>query len=529
MTTKISFLKRPLCLALCAALFMCALSGCRDDGGADPAPSESVSSQTAAPVSSENEAPSLSVAISADADLNPYTSQNRLSLYIAPLVYEGLFKLSPDFTAENLLCESFSTADNQTFVFKIKEDVTFHSGAAMGASDAEYSIKLAMSGARSPYRKRLSCISRVRATGANELTITLSSKNCDFPALLDVPIVRRGDGESAVPDGTGPFSPKIDDDGKVSSLVLFPLWHKHADMPVDEVSLFRVSKTDELVFAIEDGDVDLVQTDKLAAAPINYRGDVETRSYPTNIMHFIGMNHKNRILSDPDMRKAIFACIDRLSIINDMYSGFGDEAFCPISSASAQFSELSGDKKAAPDAKTVLQSAGIADSNGDGAVEYAGADVSLSLIVNNDNPAKTAAAYAIADALTYAGIGTTVTEMWFDDFSAAVKSGAFDLYYGETAVTPDFDISEMISKSGKLNYGGFSSAELLSRYDAYRASNPSERAAARNGYIAQFLEDVPFAPILFERAAVLTRSGKVSDLVSSPGDIFYGFPSCGVK
>ena len=93
----------------------------------------------------------------------------------------------------------------------------------------------------------------------------------------------------------------------------------------------------------------------------------------------------------------------------------------------------------------VLAQAGITDTDGDGILDYdngTGARVPFqtTILVNHENTFKVAAAQQIADALTAVGIPTTVDAVAFEDYTARLASGMFEIYYGETRMSPDFDL-----------------------------------------------------------------------------------------
>ena len=139
--------------------------------------------------------------------LNPVLDNTDINRVLCEALYEGLFEVTNNFTAENVLCESYE-GDGETFTFTLREGVTFWSGAPLTAADVAASLEAARTNEASPYYNRLTEVSSIRAVGTNRVRIELTSPNVNFPRLLDIPIYREGSADSgSFADGTGPYQP----------------------------------------------------------------------------------------------------------------------------------------------------------------------------------------------------------------------------------------------------------------------------------------------------------------------------------
>ena len=98
----------------------------------------------------------------------------------------------------------------------------------------------------------------------------------------------------------------------------------------------------------------------------------------------------------------------------------------------------------------------------------------------------------------------------------ALERGNFDMYYGETLLTADFDLRPLVSEGGALNYGGYADEAFEAAMAAYRAGGD---AAA---YYAAFSEAVPVLPLAFGRAQVVTRAGLLVNFAPLPHQLFAG-------
>ncbi|MFR6395310.1 MAG: hypothetical protein ACLUNQ_09710 [Oscillospiraceae bacterium] len=148
--------------------------------------------------------------------------------------------------------------------------------------------------------------------------------------------------------------------------------------------------------------------------------------------------------------------------------------------------------------------------------------MSVTLLVNSENAHKQSAAAKIAAALSTSALRVTVEAVPWSDFVSRLKSGRFDLYYGEYKMTADWDLTDLLSTSGANNYGRFN--ERRFRRPAHcRAQRHRRQAHRRFGQAVRGLlpADAHIAPICFARSSILTTSGAIEGLTPSLTDPFY--------
>lgn len=101
-------------------------------------------------------------------------------------------------------------------------------------------------------------------------------------------------------------------------------------------------------------------------------------------------------------------------------------------------------------------------------------------------------------------------------FYARIREGSFDLYYGETRLTPDFDLRPLLTQGGSLNFGGYHDPDMESTLAAARKSGD------RSALCKQFAEQMPFIPIAFEREQVIIRKNLINGFSPVPYSVFFG-------
>ena len=171
--------KRPWCNRILALGLALSLSGCYRL----PSPPEQ-SISTPEPDTSQSEPQTLrplSLAFDTAERFHPILTHSRVNQTLAPLVYEGLFRLDPAFTAQKVLCDSYSASeDGLVWTFVLRQDITFSDGTPLTAAPVVRSLELART-ADSPYSGRFSCVSSMTADGEHRLVIILTRPNTGLP------------------------------------------------------------------------------------------------------------------------------------------------------------------------------------------------------------------------------------------------------------------------------------------------------------------------------------------------------------
>ena len=112
---------------------------------------------------------------------NGFTFHFGKSIFAAPLV-----QVDAKNTAQPHVAESFEPSDKaQTWMFKIRNGITFHDGRSLTADDVVNTINYHISAdSKSPAKSVLSSIVSVAADGKDKVIFKLKGGNADFPFLL---------------------------------------------------------------------------------------------------------------------------------------------------------------------------------------------------------------------------------------------------------------------------------------------------------------------------------------------------------
>ena len=491
--------------ALLSAALLLSLAACGGTGSSESASSGSAAASSA---SLEETPPAeplpFTLAWYPEFSLHPTLAANRANLTLAPLLYESLFTVDAAFQAQPVLCQSYTVSEDKlVWTFTLRAGITFSDGTPLTAQEAADALNLARS-AGSRYQERLSDVTAVTPSEANpyQFTITLRRANGALPLRLDIPIAL---GREDRPAGTGPYVLAEDERALTARN---GWWQSEKSMPVSTILLRAVTKSDELIYAFDAGEISLVDVDLMATNAMGYGGNYQTWDYCTTDFLYLGFNTRSGIFRSADARRAVWLAVDRDTIATTIYTNHAISTLLPVHPASELYQLGESPLTYDPESLALLME------------ELRLTDSELVFVVNSENVAKSSAAQLIVYQLNAAGFQVDLRQLSFEDYTAALKQGNFDLYMAETVFTADFDLGPLLSSGGALNYGGWWTEGSDQLFQSPLGA--AEDKAACGAELFDLLHtQAPIVPILFKNGSVLTQWGQLSDLLPVRGNVFY--------
>lgn len=524
--------KKLTALALAA---LCLLSGCGAAGTAAPVPDELPDVYDSAPSGTEVKQRAASDQVftlnyDPAAGINPIRADSATNMQFWSLMYDSVFTVDENFEVSSEIVTEIKSDDYVWWVFNIDTSIPFTDGSTLTAADIVYSIQRAQQS--SYYRERLSIIYGISAMAEDCFAITTKYADSQFPKLLNIPIIKRDSYFDEVPAGSGPY--RLAESG--DRLELFPDNRHAAEMPLSVIYLKDYTDTSAKILAFEDASLDLVTNDPTGMYNLGYGSSNDTRYYDTTNMHFIGFNVESMYFLTAAARRAVSFVTNREYVVNDLMDGCGVVTTLPVHPRSTLYDSSYAESFVydPENAALLFQNAGVDDYDHDGALEMlvTGIVVELKIrfIVNNDSTAKVLAARRITEELNALGITTTLRELSWKDYIAALESGDYDMYYGEIRLTPDWDLSAMfryveqkkdLPFSG-LDYGRIRDPRYVELYETYLAAPDFETQSAAFGAICRYIGDSGvILPICFERREILSHRNVITGITATQYDLFY--------
>ena len=119
---------------------------------------------------------------------NPLMASSSANMQFWSLLYDSVFTVDENFAVSSEIVKEVKTEDYIWWVFDMNSDITFSDGTPLTAADVVYSIQRA--GQTAYYKERLTCIYGISALDSESFAITTSYANSQFPALLNIPIIK---------------------------------------------------------------------------------------------------------------------------------------------------------------------------------------------------------------------------------------------------------------------------------------------------------------------------------------------------
>lgn len=499
-------MKRHVCRLLCLFLLPALLlSGCWQEDLPDEEdlfPAEDLTEEV--PSSNVILPELLSLPYAPKLTLDPITCSDGMQQVVSSLICEGLFRLGPDLEPTPWLCESYTyDAATFTYVFTLRSGVRFSDGTPLTGSDVKAALTRAKSSQR--YGSRLAQVVSMSA-GERTVTVTLSAANSGFPALLDIPISKTDDN---IPIGTGPYRFAYEDGS--ARLLANQSWWQGIHQPVSRIALVEAGDQDTMLYRFTSHDVQLITADLVGTDPISATGSVVYQDVDTTVLHYLGCNVNREPLNEASFRQLLSRGIDRTTLVSAYLSGHGTAAQFPVSPVSPLYPQTLETAYSHAELSSALAETG-----------YSGR--TLTLLVNEENSFKCAAAQEIARNFTSAGLPMTVSVLPWAEYTAALAAGNFDLYYGEVKLSADWDLSALLGTGGTLNYGGWT--DLTTDQLLASCAAATDRTAAMKRLCAHLQNQAPILPICFKSTSVLMQSNVFEGLTSTMTEPFYNLTEC---
>lgn len=338
-------------------------------------------------------------------------------------IFEGLTRIAPDGSVQPGLAASWDVDEaGKTYLFHLRDGVTFHDGAAFDAQDVIFSLGRARAPDSTNAQKELfTGIETVEAVDALTVRVTLKSPDGGFPFKMawgDAVMVDETSiaGIATKPVGTGPYRFGEWRQGDLVRLQAFEgYW---GAKPAITTATFRFISDPTAAFAaIMAGDVDAfpnypaVETLPQIEADPRFKVIVGTTEGET----ILAMNNSRPPLDDLRVRQAITHAVNRQDIIDGAMFGYGTPIGTHFAPHHPDYIDLTAQSAFDPErAKALLAEAGVS-----------GLKLRLAL---PPPPYARRGGEIIAAELAAVGIATEITNMeWAQWLETVHNGGDYDL------------------------------------------------------------------------------------------------------
>lgn len=445
----------------------------------------------------------LKLAYDPAAGFHPYKCTDPTNRLLLSLVYQGLFSVDAQYNVQPVLCKNFELSpDMRTYTFYL-ERAAFSDGQFLTANDVVESLRAAREGGY--YAGRFTHIKTVDAVAEDAVRITVDTPCESLPILLDIPIIKASELTAEIPLGTGPYRIETIPGGKQLRRQVAWWCSARLETTAGTIPLIEGSTPGEIRDLFEFSKLGLVCTDAGSDSYVDFRGDYELWESENGQFLYIGVNEKSKVFQNEAIRTSLTHVIDRDGLVTDFFRDFAHSAQLPASPLSPYYnSNLAARYGYAPERFANAVAEAQLENN------------TVVFLVNKDDSRRMRVARTIKKMLEEGGLKVTMSELPGSEFREALAEGKFDLYLGQTKLSPNMDLTEFFMEDGSLSYGGM---------DDVAAYAMSLEALANSGNYQslhqQVMEGGYLCPILFRSYAIYGRRGLLSGLTPARDNVFY--------
>ena len=443
-------------------------------------------------------------------------------------ISENLYRLDENIEPQPWIAESVETPDENTWVFTIRDGVTFSNGKTVDAKAVKACFERT-------YEKneRADSTLKIKSMEADGMKFTIVTPEpnptllndlCD-PLLGIYDATEEPDEELGV-SCTGPYvatSFTAMTDVKMRANENY--WG--GAPKADTVELKIIDDQDALDMALANGEIDLIaQETANGASKFTDTSKYTTDTVTTTRANFLSFNLKTEGLDDLAVRQAINYCIDREGYADVVYQGFATPCYGiypdNLAFGGTDGLNLTVDSYDADKAKEILADAGYQDTDGDGILDKDGVNLSFKVLTYSYNDNCLQLADMLQAELSQIGIELSIeTQDVLDD---PLASGDFDLAILNYAMapigTPSYFINMLFTTGASNNYGGYSNEKVDALAAEIGTTSDNDKVVSLTRELEQqVLDDMPFA-FVADQQLIFVYSNKVKGVQINPTEYY---------
>ncbi len=319
-------MKKVLAVLLAAVMLMSVMAGCGNKGQGETPKAESGGTFT---VALDSDIVKLDPAFAYDFTTNNVVNQ----------ITEGLLSFNDKNELQPNLASDWKMVDDTTYVYTIRDDVTFSDGKPMTMDDVLFSLERVRNPENaSNLNWMYSSVASIEQTGDWELTVKLSAPSATWQYVfattaghvISKEYYEGNQDEFGVSGlvGTGPFV--LDKRTEGQEIVLTRnenYWDKDAKIDIDKLVFKIIPEDTTRVVALQNGEVDFTPNTPLDMLDTVKADDkLEVQGVETLGITYLAFNTQREPFNDPNVRKAIYHAINMDSLHDDIIKDAGNKA-----------------------------------------------------------------------------------------------------------------------------------------------------------------------------------------------------------
>lgn len=447
--------------------------------------------------------------------MDPQRTAAAATFQVTNNIYDPLLKVQVDGTLVAGLAESWEVAeDGLSAQFKLREGLTFSNGNACDASAVVSSFERLLD----PESPRLSQYEGYSFEAVDDLTVKVSSETLNVSLLTDfayawsaVVDTTAADELGSKPMGTGPYT--LESWSPQTSLVLAANPNYWGEAPyISNVELRVLPNSTTMASSLRAGEIDLMLAEDEQVSSFEGDDAYKIMDYPMNSVQLMAMNCSNEVLADERVRQAINMAVDKDSLIQTVWYGYGQKIGSHFPPAIAGYVDCNDTYAYDVDAAQKLL-----DECG-----YSASELTFNMRLPKSYQMYVDAGQIIADALKKVGITCEVEIVEWATWLEEVYNGRnYDLtVVGHTGRLDPITLLARYGSDSSENYFNYASDEVDELISSYRGETDESK---RTEYVEQIQKKLAQdVPALYIQAPDMVFISKASldGFVQYPIDIY---------
>ncbi len=356
-------------------------------------------------------------------------------------VVQTLVSVDSGFVLHPWLATGWERTGDTTWVFKLRDDVTFHDGTKFNAEAVKWCIDRSLN--KNASFSKTTGIKSVSVISGYEVQFETVTRTGELPeALTNVAtaIVSKSsvneEGEFTAAIGTGYFKQESFDvsSGKFECTV-YDGYREDINTGVVKRVVLSMPDSSTRSLAAQNGEIDIASDVPFSDLETlaNAEG-IKVEKFFTARTYFFSYNLNKEFLRDVNVRKALIFAINKEELVNDVLLGVGSVPKgiyiedMPWANTNVDTYEYNVEK-----AKALLEAAGFKDSDGDGFLDKNGEKFSVRIITGSRRPGNSLIAQAVQGYFSNIGIEAKVAVLDGNASNEALENGEYDLNLSSAA------------------------------------------------------------------------------------------------
>jgi peptide/nickel transport system substrate-binding protein len=450
-------------------------------------------------------------------------------------VIQTLVAVDSNFVLHPSLATEWQRTGDTTWVFKLRDDVTFHDGTKFNAEAVKWCIDRSIE--KNASFSQTTSIKSVSVVDEYTVQFETTLKTGELPeALTNVAtaivakssVNDKGDFIAAI--GTGYFKQdKFDVSSGTFECVPYDKYWGKVNSGVTKRIIYSMPDSSTRSLAVQNGEVNIASDVPFSdLKTLQGAKGVKVEKFNTARTYFFSYNLNKEYLKDANVRKALIYAINKKEVVDDVLLGVGSVPKgiymenIPWANTNVDTYEYNVEK-----AKALLADAGYKDSNGDGLLDKDGKKLSLRIITGSRRPGNSLIAQAVQGYYANIGIDAKVAVLDGNASNEAIKNNEYDLNLSSAATGYIPSASYYLyqyyqSTSTNAKNIGYSNSELDAVIDQCRAQQSGDekntlskqaQAVAQNDAAVYTIANYGAVFVLSDRIKNFSYSAAVHDFV----------------